>query len=84
MLLGKLFNLQKELVQCLCLTPCREVLSRHQHLRLGHRFLLETFWAVFADVSAEASRPSANLLDIWRWRLRIGTLAEIAVSLDHV
>ena len=34
--------------------------------------------------TAEASRPSANLLDIWRWRLRIGTLAEIAVSLDHV
>ena len=86
--LGKLFNFQKELVQCLCLTSDREVISRHQHLRLGHWFLLETFWAVFAEVSnattAEASRPSANLLNIWRWRLRIGTLAEIAVSLDHV
>ena len=46
---------------CLCPTPCREVLSRHQHLRLGHWFLLETFWAVFAKVSnattAQASRP---------------------------
>ena len=34
--------------------------------------------------TAEASRPSASLLDIWRWRLCTGTLADIAVSLDHV
>ena len=82
--LRKLFNFQKELVQCLCLTPCREVISRHQHLHLQHWFLLETFWAVFAEVSsettAEASRPSANLLNIWRWRLRIGILSRLLPS----
>ena len=72
-LLGQLFNLQKELVQCLCLPSCNKVLIRHQHFCLGHWLLLETFWAVLAEVSnattAEASRRSADLLDIRCWRL---------------
>ena len=43
----------EELVQCLCLPTGRDVLFRHQHFRLGHWLhwlLLETFWAVLAEV----------------------------------
>ena len=62
MFLGQRFNFQKELVQCLCLSTCKEVLFRHQHFRLGHWLLLETFWAVLAEVSNATTEEARYLV----------------------